>query len=282
MSTKIIITRDDLVERMKSNVSTNYMTLYSVMKSVTIALAGIVLTSFVANKAWEVDRFLFWIASFLATILTYNAVVIGSIVEYWMPSWKDVLFPFVLAVVEIMLFNILQVNPQVRDIRISAWYLVFSLFAFTASLILHNVVSKLDTENYAPDLKYIIKEYRRGQIKNQRKSFIIGAGSLVVFVVSRSINHWVNWEQESIYYGVKIRWIVAGTGIAACLCMIGALNDHETERKLIDRELVHHAKQQLSSLSSLPENKSYHRTPRLRAFHVVVVFFVWLLRPRRR
>ena len=281
MGAKIIITRDDLEERMKNHISTNYMSLYSVMKSVTIAFAGIVFTSFVTYRAWEADRILFWFASFEATILTYNAVVIGSIVIYWMPTWRDVLFPFSLAVVEIMLFNILQINPNPpgRNSRISAWYLMFSIFGFTASLILHNVVSKLDTKNYTDDLEFIISKYRDGMIRDRRNSFIVGTGSLVVYGLCRIVDR-LRWEQETIFYGFKARWIVVITGIAAVAVMALAMKDHETERKMIDRELVHYEEKQEQPLNRLPTHP--HPRTHLRASHIILFLIAWVLRTRRR
>jgi len=70
------------------------------------------------------------------------------------------------------------------------------------------------------------------------------------------------------------------TGIAAVLAMLGAIRDHETERKLIDRELVHYEEKQEQPLNRLPTHP--HPRTHLRASHIILFLIAWVLRTRRR
>ena len=211
----------DLTARLKAHARDNYLFIYSVMKGATLANAGYTLAIFFGGGTAFLPHVPFWIASFLAMILTYNATVVGGLILGFVPTWRDSVLPFTLAVVEFLLFSLLQHQDRTLS---GNWYIIFALFDLNCFLITWNILGKIRVEDYDTSLDRLICIYKK-RIKRDRLASGINAVSwlavwlLIHFLAPKYPRFWDAYQ-----------WLL---GIAAIGVMVLAIGDQEKTRKQI-------------------------------------------------
>ena len=98
----------ELLSRSRNHSKDNYLFIYSVMKGATVANAAYTIAIFVTIGLPSLLRVPFWLVSFAGLILTYNATIVGTLIMGFIPSWRDIVLPFTLAIFEFLLFSILR------------------------------------------------------------------------------------------------------------------------------------------------------------------------------
>jgi hypothetical protein len=208
--------RGDLQERLKEHASLNYVTIYSVMKGITLATGAFTLAVLFGEENLSLSRLCLLIVSFATMVLTYDATHVATLVMNWVPDWRDIVYPFAVAVTEFLLFFILQ-NENVTLF----WHPVFGVFALSCSLLLSNVLSKIEESQYAPDLVGLVDDYRQSLRRDRRMSCLhgiawIGLSLLIYFI-----------PLLQTYHGVL--------ALPAIVVIIVAIRGQERDRKWISR-----------------------------------------------
>lgn len=153
----------ELTLRLKLHSKENYVFIYSVMKALTVYSAAVALHSIISGLISGESVFLlrlpYWLASFAAMILTYNATMVGLLIIAYVPNWEDSVVPFLLAVVEYLLFSVLA-DPKPESVLWQHWLLIFSLFALICHIKIRNALHKTNLDNYVGSLRTIIEDYK--------------------------------------------------------------------------------------------------------------------------
>lgn len=177
------ITSSELAARMQLHAKENNLFIFALMKSATVAIAGLALLTIVGRAYTGQTQYLllfpFWVVSLMATILTYNATSVFSNLLAHSPDWGDVLIPFIKTPLEFMLFAVLwgtEIYPGVWHL----WPVCFGAFALVSHLKLRHFMSVMSDEYYADDLQPLLARIRNQAIKVDMPSSLISA---VVFLV---------------------------------------------------------------------------------------------------
>lgn len=172
------ITSSELAVRMQLHAKENNLFIFALMKSATVAIAGLALLTIVGRAYTGQTQYLllfpFWVVSLMATILTYNATSIFSNLLAHSPDWGDVLIPFVKTPLEFMLFAVLwgtEIYPGVWHL----WPVCFGAFALVSHLKLRHFMSVMGDEYYADDLQPLLASIRNQAVKVDMPSSLISA-----------------------------------------------------------------------------------------------------------
>jgi hypothetical protein len=125
-----------------------YVLLINIIKGVTFYSAADAAVELWRADRWTIEVGLLWAASFLAMLVTYHAITVGTSIVSWPPTLTDMVLPFLLGIVEYSLFAVLKppANPY-------AWYYVFLGFFLVGCLICTHVVRSI-REPRGPTLAY--------------------------------------------------------------------------------------------------------------------------------
>jgi hypothetical protein len=166
----------------------------SIFKGITLGAAaygllGILSANGTLDTRVQVTALVFWLASFLAMIVTYDGMMLSSLLAITAPNAIDLFIPFLLAITEFSLFPILvPVSLSGVLTRSSAaalahlawWPLGLAIFILVGSLDLINSQAALTAtmEELPPDIQPFLHRVRSLLRKNQYAT----AGSLALYI----------------------------------------------------------------------------------------------------
>jgi hypothetical protein len=220
--------------------STHYLLIVSIFKGVTLANAVVTFSQILgmeghgtASPKWT--ALIFWSASFAAIILTYDAILVGTIVASWLPNGPDVVLPFIIAATEFMMFSVLQPVPgsstNAQLMHLAWWPLAFSCFAAAASGILGNVqlhLTKQICNDEGSEESSIRRQYKRALRADQINAAVIGTLALIAFIVL----HGSSSTFGADYIGRLRHWEWT-VGVVAFIAMAAAIASQEHHRRSI-------------------------------------------------
>jgi hypothetical protein len=178
------ISKANLSSRLQDYPRGNYSTVFSVMKGVTLANAALVISPIVGTRS--VTSILLWLASFLAVVLTNQAVMFGTVIIAWNRlKLREIVFSFILGILEFWLFGLSVAKT------LGPWLLCFAAFSMIGGALAMNAASEARPAQYAADVQSSVKKYADAQ-----KVVVAIAGLSSVFWLAASVNFW-NISNES-------------------------------------------------------------------------------------
>lgn len=208
------LTVSEIKDRIGKHTSIHYLTIYTVMKGVTLANAAYTLNIIFNAGLVKWQLIPFWLASFTAVILTYDATMVGLLIMAWLPRWQDIIFPFILVVIEFLLFSVLQ-----SDLTLKYWPLMVAIFCANASAVLWNVVTQVRVEHYEARLSKLVQEFIRWMKRDRRNSLALAIFWLTIFLIMTKVDFFLKWQ-----------WVL---GIIAFFQFVMVIREQEYDRKVI-------------------------------------------------
>jgi hypothetical protein len=166
-----------------------------------------------------------WAATFTFMILTYDAILVGSVVCIWLVNAIDVAVPFMSAMAEFSMFSVLAGIPwdngdyaALKHLRY--WFLAAGVFGLLSGLLVANAHFNV-MRGFAPELGPAIRDYKNGLVLDFVSAVLFaGAGGTGFFYVAS--NH--RW---ALIHGQ--RWAAAG---AIVLGILGFVSQERARLKL--------------------------------------------------
>ena len=164
----------------------SYRDLASIMKGVALAAATFVGLEILISWSTAWPRILPWMASLLASIVSYMTWGRGVLLANSRGSLWDTVLPFLIGIDEFCLFAILAPRPESPDVW-RWWFAVLAGHGLTAALLTHNRVRNTDLQrDFAAELRQLGGEYQ-AWIRDDRFGAgvvsLLALASLVVAVV---------------------------------------------------------------------------------------------------
>jgi hypothetical protein len=128
-------------------------------------------------------------------IVTYDAILVGSVVCIWLVNVIDVGIPFASAIAEFTMFSVLAGIPweHGRSMELAHtryWFLALAVFGFLSGILVGNAYLNVG-RYFAIEVAAAIKQYKKGLIADFSSAvFVIGAGGLAFFCFARRYD-WV-------------------------------------------------------------------------------------------
>jgi hypothetical protein len=122
-------------------------------------------------------------------IVTYDAILVGSVVCIWLVNVIDVVIPFASAIAEFMMFSVLAGIPwghgQAAELAHTRyWFLALGVFGFLSGTLVANAYLNVG-RYFAIEVAEAIKQYKKGLIADfYSATFITGAGGLIYFYLA--------------------------------------------------------------------------------------------------
>jgi hypothetical protein len=148
------VTRRELLDRLKTSVGVNYLTMSSVFTGVTLFVAADTLTHFVTAPSFPWDLVPLWLTAFLIMIFAYGALTMITNIATFEPSWRDHTLPLINGVSQFLLFTLLQYPNS-----ISLWYLVAAFAGGSGVGIAEYVSSQIKRSPYDPDVRPVAHQF---------------------------------------------------------------------------------------------------------------------------
>ena len=226
----------ELQTRAKSYARDNYVFIYAVMKGASVANAALTVGVILAvQKTIFSPRIAFWIVSFAAVLLTHVTTFRGILFAGHRVNAFDSVLPFLLAIVEFLLFLILL--PPISlfqpdgtpDTLWNNWYLILGLHALTASAIVMNRAAQVEKQDFDDELHPLVDHYRKWMRRDIRGSFICGCFWIVMWAVMifYVLPNYEHWQQ--------LQWLLA---IPALLVILMVIRTAENDRRFINNFLL--------------------------------------------
>jgi hypothetical protein len=195
---------------------------------VTLAIGGFALERVLAHASTSepfVVAMLEWTATFAFMILTYDAILVGSVVCIWLVNAIDVAVPFLSAMAEFSMFSVLTGIPwdngdfaALKHLRY--WFLATGIFGILSGFLVGNAHYNV-MRGFAPELGPAIRAYKNGLVVDFVSAVLItGAGGAVFFFIAGQ-------HRKLLIHGE--RWAAAA---AIVLGITGFVSQERARRKL--------------------------------------------------
>lgn len=204
-----IIARSDVQQRWHDLARTNYLTVVSVAKGLVATTAAYVFLQLLSSDlslAHKITHFCLWTAAMIGMVMTYQANSLGSVLMFWMPTWRDVLPSFMIGIVEFCLFTILIQTPSASHPpdKVLFWFGTFAFYALIGGSIASYAATQIPTVSYEPRLTKLMHEYAIRQRNH-------GRGALIFFALWGCITLTLIYVEES-------------QAVTLILCLLAILN----------------------------------------------------------
>jgi hypothetical protein len=177
----------------------HYSLIISIFKGVSLFAGATAVHSIFSNGATltvKLNALALWLGSFTTLLVTYDAIMVATMVTVARPNIADVILPFLLGLAEFVEFTVLtlQAGPDASGARVQmqlsqiAWWPL--VFAFATATGLVNIVNhrrqlRTSVARAAPGLREAYRWYQRNVRSDQLMTSAITALMLVAFVVLR-------------------------------------------------------------------------------------------------
>lgn len=222
------LTKTDIIERLHNHPLQNYALIANVAKGIALATGSLVLLQIFSQIETAWMRLIPWAASMALVLTSYMKWNRGILVSNARTNIQDNLFPFMMGVVEFLLFGVLSIEKDSNPLRWLNWCACASAHFFVGTAIVHNRIRLAHpNEDFGDDISSLRREYLCW-LKADRLQTI--CGGILAAAVS-TLN--VLWIIPS--YGTR-----AGTYIVCSFALIIAfaawkpISDANRERERID------------------------------------------------
>ncbi|MGW5717079.1 hypothetical protein ACWEVP_13010 [Amycolatopsis sp. NPDC003865] len=200
------LTRDLIQERKATYLLDHYMNLHAAMVGVAIGIAGLAAATIFTFKGPDAElplRVMLLGISLLITANIYLGLMVGGLVlPGSSPSGLDFLLPFVIGVLEFVLFGFLAIKPEdpkIASTSIKGWYITFILLAICAACAIMWARHHIQPARYTGDQATMITEYRQRLLTDIRgASFTAVAGSVGLTLDYLPVWTWIRYVPPSV------------------------------------------------------------------------------------
>ena len=209
-----------LEARMRDLAAVSVNQTVSLFKGGIFALAAVVLLeiAFAPNIVSPV----FWVASFLLAMASYNAHINTSIVDF-REDVADIVIIILQMMIELLLFAVLTPRPPLEPWRF--WGVIYALFQFvTAVRLAIPLNSGLDLDDR---LKPLLAAFEAGRRQSSRRMFVLSAIAALAAAAMVVL-------PENAPWGI---WISLGLGIWSGLWSLIGLFYMQRQRRMTERML---------------------------------------------
>ena len=192
-----------LLARLENHFSSHYQLIVAIFKGVTLFNGVVALQAILSTHdgpsdlRWKWVALAFWVASFASIILTYDAILVATLIVTQEPNALDIVLPFIIGLMEFMQFSVLQpltaeagVVPSVAQQleHLTWWPLTHALLATTASLVMMNTQRQLTANlgRLPGDMQVLFRSYKRGLRVDQAFVAVNAAILYLAFVALRN------------------------------------------------------------------------------------------------
>jgi hypothetical protein len=219
-------TLDELEQRMRVHLKDHYLTLVSILKGVSIA-AAVVAISRLAAASGDGESLcvaaIYVATSFLAIVLTYEAILVGTLLLHWRPVMLDVISPFGVGLLEALLFAYIASvswsgSASQQLTTLADWLIYFSLWALACGVNILVVWRRVGRAGFDGSLATHVRVYRKGLV---RGDFVAASLTAVVAVVI-----WTLIRTGTVSAHVQIY-----VAPALLLSVIGGIRSQEVARR---------------------------------------------------
>jgi hypothetical protein len=156
--------------RASASVGQHYVTLFSVMQGVVLAIAAFVLPDILLHRDWT--RLLLWCVGVEGAVLTTHANAVGNLLLEGLPRLRDSLVPILLSIAHFLMFAFLQSSATM-----TYWNCAYGAFALAAFFLISGIVKRLGNVEHALEVRVLIATY----IAGQRAGRLAALGHAVLF-----------------------------------------------------------------------------------------------------
>lgn len=153
-----IFTREDVLERLKSQTVNHYSGIYNVMKGATLAAAGVAMVSVLVEHL-PFERALLLMVAFLAVIISYNGATVGQTIVHLHPSALDVILPMALTIAELIVVSLPGFDKSPHSLP-SDWLPALAVWQIMAGLVILSIIARLEPAFYQDQLLTAVSDYR--------------------------------------------------------------------------------------------------------------------------
>lgn len=210
------LSRQLLSDRLKDAVSLNYLSLASIIAGVNLAVAADSLVRLFTPPAFAWDRLPLWVCAFECLYIAYSALTLAPIVATYKPNWRDHLFPLLIGLTVLLMFE-LSANPEL----VVPWYLVAGLTGLSRLGLSRYIVSRLRQIGSEDDVAAIIMQFGSSMSRLAQFHLAITVYFLAGFIALLLIPRLYTWQ-----------WVLGGVGVVALLAQIVFIE--HARRELVD------------------------------------------------
>jgi hypothetical protein len=223
------IRHSDLQGRWYDLARTNYLTIVSVAKGFVATTAAFVLLQIITSDLQlptRLDRFSLWTAAMIGMVMTYQANSLGTVMMFWMPTYRDVLPTFLIGITEFLLFAILIPDDGSSGSidQTAYWFGVFAFYALIGGSIAAYAGNQVRRITYEGEqLNKFMQEYGQRQRKH-------GAGAIFLSILWGTVTVWLSRLDEG-------RIVTAALSGCAIINMCFSLHLQESDLRWAGRFL---------------------------------------------
>lgn len=214
--------RKTVEERLRNFTANNYSSIYGILKNVALAIAALVLTTFLQDRATLVPRFSFWAATIAFLTVTHLTAARGVLLANFRYNWLDFMIPLSMGMVECLLFYILMPNSARPQLWLD-WYFLAALHMFLAVILVINRLKLTRVEDFAEDLQPLIIRFTswlRGDAK--------GAGicCVITIIIGLVMRLWIlpRWPEAEWWQ------FLCGLCFISVMCVIVATVERQRKQ----------------------------------------------------
>ncbi|MEV7046626.1 hypothetical protein [Amycolatopsis sp. NPDC051061] len=187
-----------MLERKASYLLDHYMNLHAAMVGVAIGVAGLAAANIFTFRGPDADlplRVLLLGISLLITANIYMGLMVGGLIlPGSAPSGLDFLLPFMIGMLEFVLFGFLAIKPdstQTASTSIRGWFIAFIALALLAAVAIMWARRHVRPERYTDDQNAMVAEYRQRLLADFRGAvFAAVVGCIGLTLEYFSVSNW--------------------------------------------------------------------------------------------
>jgi hypothetical protein len=174
----------DVLERFKTQSASHYLDLYNVIKGVTLGVAGLALLS-IAVPHPALPRVTLWLVGFEGAVLSYYGAVGGAALLNRRPSLRDIVFPMLLSVAELM--TIYRpgggelIHEPAHVWMPTDWFALLGAWQVLCGCVIVTVSHGLDGSDHHPRLKPVIAVYKEWITTDRNMALLASSFTLALF-----------------------------------------------------------------------------------------------------
>jgi hypothetical protein len=223
----------DVLERFKTQSASHYLDLYNVIKGVTLGVAGLALLS-IAVPHPSLPRMALWLVGFEGAVLSYYGAVGGAALLSRRPSLRDIVFPMLLSVAELMMIYRPGAGELVHEPAHvwmpTDWFALLGAWQILCGCVIITVSQGLNGSDHHPRLKPVVEIYHEWITNDRNMAVFAGSVTLALFVV------W-NFDLDAPAW-LTGHWARGAFVALSAVFMAAGINNQQRCRRDINENLV--------------------------------------------
>jgi hypothetical protein len=219
----------EIRKRLSAHGSDHYLLIIPIFKGVTLAGAAVSLGLVVTRGSWQSVAIyvglLYWLASFIAMVVTYDAILVGTVAITWVPTLVDVVVPFGSAIAEFSLFSVIGAVPwdgpaDAQLNYLTYWVLVLGTFGLLSCILVSNAYHRLSRASQPGQESDAVAFYR-----SRLRRDIIGSG------IATGAIGFAAFSILRVLPGTRAGYVQLLLGTFEIVTLVYALLSQEAERR---------------------------------------------------